>query len=65
MEARLSSLAAATGRTKTFYVTEAIREYLDDLEDRYLAEQRLSELRAGRSRSLSLDEVERQLGLAD
>ncbi len=27
-----------TGRTKTFYVREAILEHLEDLEDRYLAE---------------------------
>ncbi len=37
---RLDQLAARTGRTKTFYVTEAIKEYLGDLEDFYLAEQR-------------------------
>lgn len=65
VEARLTSLAATTGRTKTFYATEAIRAHLDDLEDLYLAEQRLTTLRAGRSRVLSLDEAERQLGLAD
>lgn len=65
VEARLSSLAAATGRTKTFYATEAIREHLDDLEDLYLAEQRLTDIRAGRSTPVSLEDAERQLGLAD
>lgn len=65
IEARLEALAKATGRTKSFYAREAIREYLDDLEDLYLAEQRLIDVRAGRSRSYKLDEVERDLGLAD
>jgi len=65
VEARLSRLAAQTGRTKTFYVTEAVREHIDDLEDLYLAEQRLTAIRAGESRTYSLDEVERRLGLAD
>lgn len=37
--------------------------YLDDLEDMYLAERRLEDLRAGRSRTNSLDEVEQELGL--
>ena len=37
IEARLDALARATGRTKTFYVREAIVEHLDDLEDIYLA----------------------------
>ena len=62
---RLGDLAAKTGRSKTFYMLEAIREHLDDLEDLYLAEQRLIEIRAGRSRTVSLDDVERNLGLAN
>jgi RHH-type rel operon transcriptional repressor/antitoxin RelB len=65
VEARLAALARKTGRTKTFYAREAILEHLDDLEDLYLAEHRLIESRAGRSRSYTLDDVERELGLAD
>lgn len=65
VENRLKTLAAQTGRTKSFYITEAICEYIDDLEDLYLAEQRLIEVRAGRSKTYSLEEVERSLGLAD
>jgi len=61
---RLSNLADKTGRSKTFYMLEAIRDHLDDLEDLYLAEQRLIDIRAGRSRTVSLDDVERELGLA-
>jgi RHH-type rel operon transcriptional repressor/antitoxin RelB len=65
VEDRLEALARATGRTKTFYAREAILKHLDDLEDLYLAEQRLIDVRAGRNRTHSLDEVERDLGLAD
>ncbi|TSE25957.1 TraY domain protein [Tepidimonas thermarum] len=65
VEARLEALARATGRTKTFYAREAILEHLDDLEDLYLAEQRLIDIRAGRGRTYTLEEVERDLGLAD
>jgi len=61
IEIRLDNLAKKTGRTKTFYVREALCEYLADLEDLYLAEERLKEHRS----SLTLDEVERKLGLAD
>lgn len=57
---RLSNLADKTGRSKTFYMLEAIRDHLDDLEDLYLAEQRLIDVRAGRSRTVSLDDVERE-----
>ena len=62
---RLEHLATLTGRSKTFYMVEAIREHLDDLEDLYLAEQRLIDIRAGRSKTYSLEEVEQSLGLAD
>jgi RHH-type rel operon transcriptional repressor/antitoxin RelB len=44
-------------------MVEAIREHLDDLEDLYLAEQRLIALREGRSRTYPLDQVVRDLGL--
>jgi RHH-type rel operon transcriptional repressor/antitoxin RelB len=65
IEARLEALAQATGRTKTFYARQAILKHLDDLEDLYLAEQRLVEIRSGRSRTHTLEEVERDLGLSD
>jgi RHH-type transcriptional regulator, rel operon repressor / antitoxin RelB len=60
---RLARLAKRTGRTKTFYMIEAIREHLDELEDVYLAEQRLIALREGRSRTVSLETVMRKHGL--
>ena len=62
---RLQKLAERTGRTKTFYVVEAIQEHLEEIEDIYIAEKRLIDLRAGRSRTYTLKEVERELGLAD
>lgn len=65
VSSRLQNLSQLTGRSKTFYMVEAIREHLDDLEDLYLAEQRLIEIRAGRSKTHSLDEVERDLGLGN
>ena len=63
IEHRLNELAARTGRSKTFYATEAILEHLDDLEDLYLAEQRLVDIRTGRSQAVSLEEVMRRYGL--
>ena len=40
-EKRLDALAKKTGRTKTFYARQAILEHLEDLEDTYLATERL------------------------
>ncbi len=60
---RLQQLADRTGRSKTFYMVEAIQEHLDDLEDLYLAEQRLIDLRAGQSETMPLDEVMKRYGV--
>ena len=57
IERRLSDLARKTGRTKTFYVREAVQVHLEDLEDLYLAEQEVKNLRAGRSTTTPLAEV--------
>ncbi len=62
-EARLDALAKETGRTKSFYVRTLIEEYLEDLEDIYLAEKELEAIRQGQSRLISHEEVWR--GLAD
>ncbi|WP_216363528.1 type II toxin-antitoxin system RelB family antitoxin [Subtercola boreus] len=35
---RLEALAARTGKSKTFYVREAVRAYLADVEERYWAD---------------------------
>lgn len=61
--ARLDALAARTGRSKTFYVLQAVTDHIDDLEDVYLAEQRLTEHRATGGHAFTLDEVERELDL--
>ena len=58
LKARLSNLSERTGRSKTYYMIEAIKEHIGDLEDLYIAEQRLRRHRAGRSRSYTQKEME-------
>jgi RHH-type rel operon transcriptional repressor/antitoxin RelB len=65
LKSRLDKLSKRTGRSKTYYMVEAISEKLADLEDLYLAEERTRALKAGRSRTYTLDEVERRLGLIE
>jgi RHH-type rel operon transcriptional repressor/antitoxin RelB len=57
VEARLAALADATGRSKSYYVREAIEEHLADLEDIYLAQKRIEDLRAGRTRTIPIEDV--------
>lgn len=62
---RLKVLADRTGRTATFYIREAVEEHIDDLEDLYAAEQAVIEHRKADSRTLSLDELDAELGLGN
>lgn len=45
-EERLAALAERTGRSKTFYVRQAIQTHLDELEERYWADEALREWEA-------------------
>jgi RHH-type rel operon transcriptional repressor/antitoxin RelB len=57
IERRLDALAKKTGRSKSYYVREAILRQIEDIEDYYLAVRRLSR---GGSR-VSLETLERRV----
>ncbi len=61
---RLTQLAKMTGRTKSYYIKEAVTEKLADLELIYLAQSRAEDLRAGRSKTYTLEEVITENGLS-
>jgi len=63
IEERLEKLSLQTGRSKSFYVKEAILDHLDDIEDIYLAEKRLEDIRAGRTQTIHLQEVMKRYGM--
>jgi RHH-type rel operon transcriptional repressor/antitoxin RelB len=60
---RLETLAKRTGRSKTYYVEEAINEHLEDLEDIYLAKQAIENVRTGKSKLISHEDVKERYGL--
>ena len=59
IEKRLDYLAVKTGRTKTYYVREAILTSLDDLEDIYIALARIEKP----AKKWSLDDLEKNSDL--
>ena len=63
IEKRLEALAKKTGRTKSYYVRQAILEYLEDLEDYYLAEERLKSFRE--AKTIPLEEIMKKYDLED
>ena len=59
LEKKLTSLAKQTGRSKSYYAREAIREYLENRED---YEKGIAALKR-REPTITLEELERRLGL--
>lgn len=65
IEDRLDRIAKLTGRTKTFYVREAILEHLEELEDIYVAEKVLENVRSGKEETVTLDGLLKEYGVED
>jgi RHH-type rel operon transcriptional repressor/antitoxin RelB len=63
IEKRLETLARRTGRTKTYYVREAILQHLEDLEDMYLAERALARIRNDEEPTIPLEDVMKRHGV--
>lgn len=61
-EARLDELAANTGRSKTFYVREAIHQHLDDLEERYWADRVIRDWESSDKQTRPASELWTELG---
>lgn len=62
---RYDRLAKSTGRTNTFYLTEALAAEIDRLEYEYGLLKKVENYRAGRLETVTLDELEESLGLAN
>jgi len=65
LAARLERLARLTGRSKSFYVKQAIENHIEDLEDLYFAQQVAKRVAEGRERLIPLEQIERELAGAD
>ncbi len=59
MEKRLERLAKETGRTKSYYAKEAIRQYIEDQEDYLLA----VEISRRNEPTISMEELAKKYGL--
>ena len=63
--ARLDRLVRLTGRSKSFYVKQAIEDQITDLEDLYAARKVAKRVAEGREGIVPLVELERELGVDD
>jgi RHH-type transcriptional regulator, rel operon repressor / antitoxin RelB len=65
LAARYDRLAKSTGRTKSFYMNEALAESIDRLEYEYGILKKVEDWRAGKLETVTLDELEDSLELED
>lgn len=62
-EARLEALSRRTGRSKTFYVREAIHEHLGELEEQFWADSVVQEWENSGKQSRPAQELWDELGV--
>ncbi len=60
---RLASLAERTGKSATYYMIEAIKLHIEELEDIYDVEKTLFDVREGREKTIPYEEVRKECGL--
>lgn len=57
IERRLAALSESTGRTKSFYVRQALDRYLDEMEALARAEAALRDIHSGKTTTVPLEEL--------
>lgn len=62
--AELDQYGAALERTRTFLIEKAVTAYFDTL-DEMVSDQRIDDVKSGRTKVMSLEEVAKKLELAD
>lgn len=62
---RYSRLAETTGRTRSYYITEAMEDAIDEFEHEAELIKMVEDYRAGRLKTYTLEEVRAHCGLDD
>ncbi len=64
LEEHLSAEAAKRHQSPQEFLQAVIAEHLEDLEDVAECDRRMADIRSGKTKTISLSEMERRLGLA-
>ena len=60
LESKLNTIAKLTNRSKSFFIKEALREYLEDIEDILEDKERLSD---PKRETISLEKLKKELNV--
>lgn len=61
LKERVNFLAKKTHRSTSFYYNLLLEDYLDEIEDIYLSEKILSEIRSGKQKTYPAEDVYKEL----
>jgi len=62
-EALLQRFAKKAGQAPEHYARDIVMEYLGDMEDAHIAEQRLRDIQSGKETTVSLQDVMKEYGM--
>ena len=63
LESELRALAVHTGRSKSYYIVEALTQYLENMHDRFTLENAIKEFYHGDKKTFTTEQVARELGV--
>lgn len=63
VEGKLDRIARETGRSKAFYIRKIIETHIDEIIDHYRVDRAMKDLKSGKAKVYSQDEVEELLGV--
>lgn len=63
LKSRMDFLAKETHRSTSFYYNLLLEDYLEDLEDIYLSEKILEDIKSGKEKTIPAEEVFAKAGL--
>ena len=63
LKSRMDCLAKETQRQTSFYYNLLLEDYLEDLEDIYLSEKILEDIKSGKEKTIPAEEVFAKAGL--
>jgi RHH-type rel operon transcriptional repressor/antitoxin RelB len=63
LENELKALSVNTGRSKSYYIVEALTQYLENMQDRFTLENAIKEFYDGDKKTFTTEQVAAELGI--
>jgi RHH-type rel operon transcriptional repressor/antitoxin RelB len=65
VETKWQMLMANSTRNELSYLTEAVIDYIDDVEDYFIAKQQVEDIKAGKIQTIPIEEIMKEYGMVN